>query len=590
MKYIFTALLFSVSSLVMAQITGQIIDDAQLGLPAASVALYQDDKLVTGTSTNNQGNFTLEAPAGTYRLEVSFISFKKYRQTITLKADTPLKLGTLELEPAAANLEAVTVEAEASMMQFEQDKRIFNVGKDLANIGSNASDILDNIPSVSVDVEGQVSLRGSQNVRILVNGKPSGLIGSDPAAALRQLQGNMIERIEVITNPSARYDAEGEAGIINIVLKKQDQAGLNGSFNVQAGYPDLYGVGASLNYRKNKLNWFTNISVDYNRAPGGGFSNQQFFFSDTGYSFERTRDQLRGGIDATLRFGADYSISESQTLTTSFLYSPSRDNNVVDLQYRDFTQGNELIQTVNRNDNETETEATFEGTLSWVKQFKNKDHKWTADLRYTGEIDRERSTITEDTLGRSGIFRQDVNNLEDQRSILVQTDYIRPFGENKSFETGARLTLRTINNDYALSNYTESGNLNPVDSFTNAFTFIENVYAAYAIYNGQFSKKFTYQGGLRAEYTDITTKLDSGGTNQRDYLNLFPSAFLTYKFNPRNDIQASYSRRISRPGFWTLAPFFSFSDNRNFYSGNPDVNPEFTDSYELGYVRYFEKG
>ncbi len=591
MKYLYSLLFLILNYWVHAQITGTITDENQEGLPAASVALYQNKELVTGVSTEVDGTFTLKAPAGTYLLKVSFISFQPYQQEITVQEGQPLKLGIISLQPSAESLEEVTVEAEAKMMEFKQDKRVFNVSKDLANAGANASDILDNIPSVTVGVEGEVNLRGSSNVRILINGKPSGLIGNDPAAALRQLQGNIIERIEVITNPSARYDAEGEAGIINIVLKKQDKAGLNGSFNVQGGYPELYGAGASLNYRKNRLNFFTNLNFNYNKSPGGGFSRQRFFNADTSYYFERQRDQLRGGLDATLRFGADYSLTDNQTLTGSFLYSPSQDQNKVDLEYRDFAQGDELLQTVRRFDDEEETETTLEGTLSWVKQYEdNDDHKWTADLRYTSERDREQSVIREFTVGANDDFLQDVDNLENQSRILVQSDYVKPFGEDHSFETGTRLTLRTIENDYALSNVDNNGNLVPVDSFTNAFTFVENVYAAYAIYNGRFSKKFTYQTGLRAEYTDITTELDTGSANQRDYLNLFPSAFLTYKFNPLNDIQASYSRRISRPGFWTLAPFFSFSDNRNFYSGNPDVNPEFTDSYELGYVRYFESG
>jgi outer membrane receptor protein involved in Fe transport len=591
MHKFFAAFLALSLGTLSAQISGKIVDETNQGLPSASVALYQSETLTTGASTGLDGSFSLKAPPGNYLLKVTFVSFKPYTKKVQLKADEALDLGTIALSPSAQSLEEVTVEAEAKMMEFRQDKRVFNVGKDLANAGSNASDILDNIPSVTVDVEGQVSLRGSQNVRILINGKPSGLVGSDPATALRQLQGNIIERIEVITNPSARYDAEGEAGIINIVLKKQDKAGLNGSFNLQGGYPTLYGAGATLNYRKNKLNFFTNLNFNYNRSPGRAYSRQNFFYEDTSYYFERDRDQLRGGLDATLRFGADYNINKNQTLTTSFLYSPSRDQNLVNLEYRDFTTGDELLQIVERTDDENEDETTLEGTLSWQKQFDdNKDHKWTADFRFTSERDREQSTITEDTLNRPGTFTQDVDNTENQSRFLIQSDYVKPLGEDRSFEIGTRLTLRTIENNYALSNVDENGTLVPVEQFTNAFTFVENVYAAYAIYNGAFSKKFTYQTGLRAEYTAISTQLENEAANNRDYPNLFPSAFLTYKFNPLNDLQASYSRRISRPGFWSLAPFFGFSDNRNFFSGNPDVNPEFTDSYELGYVRYFEGG
>jgi len=458
-------------------------------------------------------------------------------------------------------------------------------------VGSNASDILSNLPSVAVDVEGNVSLRGSGNVRILINGKPSALVGSDPAAALRQLQGNVIEKIEVITNPSARYDAEGEAGIINIVLKKQDNAGLNGSFDLSAGAPHLYGAGATINYRKNKLNFFTNLSIQYRQSPGGGTSDQRFDLPDTSYSFLRERKQLRGGSNATIRFGADYDLGKGQTITGSFLFRPSLENNTVDLNYRDIDQNGNQVRLINRFDDETETETAYEGSVNWQKVFEGDDkHKWTADFRYSLEDDRENSTITQDTLGRNGELIQLVDNIEYQSSYLFQTDYLRPLGEKRSYELGTRATLRTINNDYGLDEILSDGSTIADPTFNNRFTFIENVYAAYGIYNGTIGESMTYQLGLRGEITDLTTEVESDTVNNRNYANLFPSTFFTYKINPLSDIQVSYSRRISRPGFRTLAPFFGFSDNRNFYSGNPNVNPEFTDSYETGYVRYFEKG
>jgi outer membrane receptor protein involved in Fe transport len=575
-----------------AQVGGLVTDDQGEALPMASVALYQEDQLQEGVSTDVNGRFSIEVSPGDYQLQISFVGFETLVKTIAVKPGAPLKLGNLSLKQSNNQLEEVTVAGEAKMMEFEQDKRVFNVAKDLANTAGNASDILNNVPSVTVDVEGAVSLRGSQNVRILINGKPSGLIGSDPAAGLRQLQANMIEKIEVITNPSARYDAEGDAGIINIILKKQDQKGLNGSFDVSAGYPELAGAGASLNYRRNKLNFFTNLSFNYNRAPGNSIAEQRFDLPDTSYSFLRDRDQSRGGSDATLRFGADYYLTSDQILTGSFLFRPSRDNNLVDITYTDINQGGEVVREVNRFDDELETESNLEGNISWEKRFGGSDkHKWVADLRYSLEDEREQNTITQDTTGVAGELIQKVDNIEKQRSFLAQTDYIHPLGEKTSYELGSRVTLRTIRTDYTLADQASDGSLNPVDGFDNEFEFIENVYAAYGLYNGALGDKITYQLGLRAEYTDLSTQLDTASeANQRDYANLFPSAFFTYSFGPLSDIQISYSRRITRPGFWRLNPFFSFSDNRIFFSGNPNVNPEFSDNYEMGYVRYFEKG
>lgn len=577
---------------LQAQVRGKVVDENKQPLPGAAVVLRAGGQVAGGESTGPEGTFTLQAPPGTYQLEISFVGYQTWQKEVSLSENESLQLGAIALRPASEQLEAATVEAEAKMMEFNQDKRVFNVGKDLTNVASNASDILNNLPSVTVGVEGEVSLRGSQNVRILVNGKPSGLIGNDPANALRNLQASMIERIEVITNPSARYDAEGEAGIINIVLKKQKKAGLNGSFTVNGGYPRDFGAGASMNYRKNKLNLFTNLSFEWERSPGNAFSRQRFFLEDTSYSFTRDREQSRGGIDGDIRLGADYNLNERETLTGSILFSPSKDNNRVNLTYRDFNSEGDLVQTVQRFDDEIETERTLEGALNWTRQYEDdKDHKWTADVQFTSEYDQERSTIEQDTVGRPGLMIQKVDNLEEQRRLLAQTDYVHPLDEKRSFETGARATLRTINNEYRLRNQTSDGDLVNDPRFTNQFTFIENVWATYGIYNGAIGEKITFQTGLRLEYTDISTQLaDVDTANRRNYLNLFPSVFFTYSFSPLSDIQISYSRRISRPGFWTLAPFFSFSDNRNFYSGNPNVNPEFTNSYDMGYVRYLESG
>jgi outer membrane receptor protein involved in Fe transport len=576
-----------------SQISGKILDETSQPLPTANVVLYQGDIILSGASTNLEGEFEIKSPpAGSYRLEVSFIAYERIVKMIRVPVSQKLDLGIIGVKPDKSSvLDEVNVIGEAKLFEFEQDKRVFNVAKDITSVGSNASEILNNLPSVAVDVEGNVSLRGSGNVRILINGKPSALIGGDPAAALRQLQGNLIEKIEVITNPSARYDAEGEAGIINIVLKKQDRAGLNGSFDLSAGSPHLYGAGATLNYRKNKLNFFTNLSFQYRQSPGGGKSDQSFSLPDTSYSFLRERKQIRGGSNATIRFGADYQLSENQTITGSFLFRPSLGNNTVDLNYRDIDANGNQVRLINRFDDEIETEVAYEGSINWQKVFNNNDkHKWTADFRYSLEDDREKSTITQDTLNRTGELIQLVDNVEYQSSYLFQTDYIHPLGDKTSFELGSRATLRTIDNDYGLDEVLSDGQTLEDPVFNNRFRFIENVYAAYGIFNGVIGKSITYQLGLRGEITDLTTEVESDTLNQRNYANLFPSTFFTYKINPLSDIQLSYSRRISRPGFRTLAPFFGFSDNRNFYSGNPNVNPEFTDSYESGYVRYFEKG
>ncbi len=589
----FTLLLLLGVYLAKAQVTGKITDADENPLPGAAISVYQDEKVIAGTTTGPDGNFSLKLPQGDYRLEVTFISFQKLVKMISLtEGNTTVDLGVLGLLESAATLEEVTVVTQANLMELKQDKRVFNVAADVASKGSNASDILNNVPSVSVDVEGNVSLRGSENVRILIDGKPSGLIGTDPAAALRMLQGSMIERIEVITNPSARYDAEGEAGIINIVLKKDQRKGINGTFEVNAGYPEDFGASAGINYRTGKFNWFANGAINYRRSPGGGYTDQNFYFPDADSSVNQysTRDQLRGGSSATLRFGADYSLTPTQTITGTFLYRPSLSNNEVTIDYDIFDGNGNLMSQTSRFDQETETGLNLEADIHYEKQFKGKDHKLTADFKYQDSDDRENSDIVQTYAEGSPDLLQKVYNQEDERTILMQLDYVKPFTDKRQMEIGAKSTLRDIINDYGVSNQNSIGEYVPLEQFTNDFRYTENIYAGYLIYSDGF-KKLSYQLGVRAEYSDITTELvKEQETNNKEYINFFPSAFLTWKINKTSDWQLNYSRRISRPWFRALLPFSSYSDNVNVRGGNPDLNPEYTDSYETGYLRYLKKG
>lgn len=591
-RYLLLTLLL-LSGLLKAQVTGKITDDEDAPLPGASVAAYQGEELINGTTTEIDGAFSLKLPKGNYRVEVTFVAFQTYNRQLEVPSENAaVDFGTVALLESNTALEEVTVEGQAQLMEFKQDKRIFNVSKDVTSVGSNASDILNNVPSVSVDVEGNVALRGSQNVRILIDGKPSGLIGSDPAAALRMLQSSMIERIEVITNPSARYDAEGEAGIINIVLKKEDRKGVNGNFEVNTGYPDNYGASAQINYRTGKFNWFANGAVNYRRSPGGGFNDQQFYLPSSDSSFSRYTDryQERGGLSATLRVGADYSLTPTQTITGTFLYRPSEGNNIATLDYLVYDADGELIQNTTRNDDEIETERNLEADLHYENQFKGKDHKLTADFKFQDEDDRERSDILQTFADDSNDLNQKVRNQEDEQTILIQTDYVKPFNKDRRFEVGAKATLRDIINDYSVRQQDSTGTYVPIEAFTNRFRYKEYIYAAYAMYSDALFTKLTYQLGLRAEYSDISTKVFSESEqNIKQYVNFFPSVFLTWKIDKQSDYQLNYSRRISRPWFRALLPFSNYSDNVNLWLGNPHLDPEYTDSYETGYLRYLNK-
>lgn len=595
LTFIFFFLSLTTMALGQALLKGQVTD-AETGDPLeyATVSLLQpeDSTLVNGGSTDEEGKFSIETKPGQYVVKIQFVSYQpKILGTVEVGSQ-PQDLGSISLDPATSTLSEVLVEGRREQTVLELDKRTFNVSQDLSNTGRNADEILDNLPSITVDVDGNVSLRGSGNVRILVDGKPSGLVGISSANGLRSLSGDMIERIEVVTNPSARYDAQGSAGIINIILKKEKKSGLNGSFTANAGQPDNYGGSVNLNYRRSWMNFFVNYGINYRNTPGSGSSYQEFNFPDTSYITLRDQARNRGGLSNNIRIGTDFILNKYNTLTTSFLYRVSDQTNTSSLWYHDYTSSNELLQRTLRTDEEDEDEKNQEYELYYKRTFDQKERELTATVQYRESGEIENSDLTEYTGIEEqvpSLFQRSLND-ENERQWLMQADYIHPFLEKAKFETGYRGTLRQIDNQYLVEEQEETGLWSPLSEFSNTFRYNENIHALYAIASNK-TGKWSYQGGLRVEATDITTHLiETDDKNNKDYVNFFPSAFLTYALTETNSLQASYSRRINRPRFWSLNPFFTFSDARNIRSGNPDLDPEFTDSYELGYLHNFSSG
>ncbi|MFN7118208.1 MAG: TonB-dependent receptor domain-containing protein [Saprospiraceae bacterium] len=579
-------------------INGTVISESNnqpLGYATITVFNAQDSTLINGSVTNDDGTFTVEVAPGNYYVEISFISYRsKIINNIQLTAAQPsLDLGTIALGADATTLSEIEVSAERSRLQMSLDKRVFNVGKDLANTGGTATEVLDNIPSVAVDVEGNVSLRGSGSVRILINGKPSGLVGISNADGLRNIPANMIERIEVVTNPSARYEAEGMSGIINIILKKEQTQGVNGSFDITTGYPDNYGAAINLNFRREKLNLFANYSAFYRRNPGGGFTYQRFTNNDSLFITEQDSDRERGGFANNMRTGLDYFFNDHNILTASFNYRMSTDENNSRNEYRDFFNAlNNPTRISLRRDREIETEPNLEYALTFRRTYERQGHELVADIRYQENTEKENSNIIEEfytpeftKMGIPDLFQYAFNR-EAEQSLIAQLDYVQPFAEEGNFEMGLRAALRRIGTDYRVEEFIDY-QWQILPGLSNNFKYNEDVYAAYAIWGNKYGQ-FSFQTGLRAELSDITTQLlQTNELNARDYFSLFPSAHIGYELANDNSLQLSYSRRISRPRFWDLNPFFSFSDARNFNSGNPNLDPEFTNALELGHLKYW---
>ena len=585
-----------------ATLKGQIVDEnGDLPLEYATITLFaqRDSSMVTGSITDDKGVFLIETRPGQFYAQVEFLGY----QLLTLndiqlgKDKLHQDLGQITMRSDSETLVEVEVRAEKSQMQMSLDKRVFNVGKDLANTGASAEDILNNVPSVNVDIEGNVSLRGSDNVRILIDGKPSSLVGVDNANGLRSLPSNLIDKVEVITNPSARYEAEGMTGIVNIILRKEKKKGINGSVDVSAGYPENYGIGVNMNMRRNKFNFFTNYGLSYRNNPGSGFVYQEIYSSAITEISEQTRRSDRSGLSNSFRFGADYYFSEKSILTGALMYRKSDENNFGRYTYLDYlgsTREQDFIGRSERTDDEREDESSLQYSLNYSKKFDRKGQEFTFNIQYEDDIETEGSDFREqffnvDQTENIPDLIQRSNNEESNFEWLFQTDYVHPFSKEGRFEVGLRTTIRDIRNDYLVEEF-EDNVWRSITDLSNNFLYDENIYAAYTIF-GDKKGQFSYQLGLRGEFTDVITELEqTNEVNDRSYFNLFPSAHLTYELANNNSIQLSYSRRIRRPRFRDLNPFFSFSDSRRFYSGNPNVDPELTDSYELGYVNYWDKG
>lgn len=574
-------------------IRGVVTDEKGKPIPYGSILLYKDldSAQVSATASDDKGKFDLSVDTGSYFLKVSFLSYEEKIVNGIKVIDKDVDLAPVVLKTSIKVLNEVVVTAEKKLMELKLDKKVYNVSQDVSNIGANASEILENIPSVTVDVDGNVSLRGSQGVRILIDGKPSALTGIRSTDALRNLQGAMIDKIEVITNPSSRFDAAGETGIINIVLKKNKTTGFNGNFTSTIGYPSNFSGAYSVNYRTKRMNLFSSFGTSYRKNSGKGFSTQRYTGFDTSFVYNQSNNRVRKDRSFELMAGIDYFINNNTTLTGSFLIDAGKENNVSNILYEDFNSMGQLTKSIKRIDDESEKERDTEVSLSLRKKFPGKNNKeWTTDFKWTNSGERESSDYIQDNINGGERLIQRSANPAYEDNILLQTDYIASFGEEGNFETGFKGAVRKIRNEYLVEEQENGGAWIILPAFDNNMQFTERVYALYAMIGNKI-KKFSYQLGLRGEYTDMRTGLiKTNEVNDRSYFNVFPSGSFSYELSDLNTLQLSYSYRINRPDFRNLTPFSDFSDPRVFFVGNPNLDPEFTHSIEAGNLTDWGKG
>lgn len=575
-------------------ITGKVIDEeTNQPLEYATITLKNKNRpdLIQGGITDAEGNFRIESFPGQYDINVEFISFATYNQKdVSIKSS--LNLGTIALKIDTNKLEEVELVGEQTQVEIRLDKRIYNVGKDITVRGGSVADVLGNIPSITVDVEGNVALRGNNNVRILINGKPSGLIGISGPDGLRQLPSESIEKVEVITSPSARYDAEGTGGILNIILKKQERSGFNGNFNINGGVPETFRGTATVNWKTKKLNLFSTNTIGRRTSISNGLSENEYFNGEeaNSYLFEtaktnRERDQL------FLSLGAEYFIDDSSSFTLNGFFRDNEGINdgVVTINELNAIGGNP-ISTNERTQYEPEFDESFQISGLYEKKFNDKGHELSATYQYEESAEDELAQIT--SLQTFPFIRindnEEVNTLESQKRILAQVDYVYPLDENTQVELGYRGTFNTIETDYEVV-FIEN-NIPTIDTdLTNVLVYKEYVNAAYA----QFGKKinqFSILLGLRMEDSNIVIdqRTTSDYTNKR-YTNWFPTVNLSYEIDEKESLTLGYAKRIRRPRGFFLNPFPSRNSVTNFFQGNPDLNPASTGSFDLGYLKRLKK-
>ncbi|OOV19029.1 outer membrane beta-barrel family protein [Flavobacterium sp. LM4] len=566
------------------KVTGKVLEKVSkqpLEYATISITLPNETKVIAGGITNPKGEFDLAVPSGIYDIKVEFISFKATEiKGKNISEDT--NLGVVSLSEDAAQLNEVVVRAEKSSVEIKLDKKVYNVGQDMMVKGGTVSDVLDNVPSVSVDTEGNVSLRGSDNIRILIDGRPSNAI--NVAEALRQLPADAIDKVEVITNPSARYDAEGGSGLINIILKKGKNQGFNGTFIASTGIHETYGLSANLNYKTKKLNYFTTAGYNYRTNEGEGLTNSEYFNADgstKGY-LDETRDTKRTSDGFNGRAGIEWTVAPNTFWTNAINYQKNSGDKEDLINFYNYDANRVFTKKTSRLNNEDTGSENVEYTSNLIKNFNDKGHKLTADLSISRNTDDSNSVIT-----AVPTFNTTLNN-QIQKQVQLQADYVLPLSKGSQFEAGYKGSFGDLNNIYYVSNFVNNEYVKD-DNLSNTLEYKENINALYTSFGFKVNK-FSYLFGLRWEDTNIEVNLlDTNKFNTNNYNNLFPSAFISYEISDQSNFTASYSKRLTRPRGRFMNPAVNYASNINIFQGNPDLNPSLTDKYDIGYLKRWDK-
>ncbi|MCP1995955.1 TonB-dependent receptor domain-containing protein [Flavobacterium sp. HSC-61S13] len=555
------------------KISGNILDkDLKQAVPYATISVKELNIVITGAMTDDNGNFTvINLAPKTYSIDIQFIGYKTLHREADLSKGTDINLGTLYLQSEAVTLDGVNIVAEHSTIEQKIDRKVINVGRDLTTAGSTASEIMNNIPSVNVDQDGKISLRGNENVRVLVDGRPTNIEASQ---LLKQIPSSSIKKIELITNPSAKYNPEGMSGIINIILHKNSNDGFNGSLNsgVTMKNEPRGNTTLDLNYRTGKVNFFGNGGNNFGKSFSGGEM----------YRFDQQSNQListsNDNESYLYKLGMDYYINDHNTLSVYSNQNKVSGQTFVQTQVF-YPKG--IFENIDQKSDYDSDNTNSTYNLAYKHLFKKEGHTFDLEANYS---EYKSSQVTDfNTL--EGIKRDFyTDNIDDKNKMsTVNIDYVNPLSETATLELGAESRITRSENAYL------SNNTRPETIKDSNYNYDTDIFSGYVTF-GQKFKKFSYQLGARVESYQVNAKTNGEKSFKDDYITLYPSAYLTYALTDHNSFQLSYSRRVDRPGLFQTKPIREFSTPTVVSIGNPELRPQFTNSVELNYTRMLSKG
>lgn len=572
-------------------IIGQV-NDADTHLPLQFVTVsFQDiytNELI-GDVTDKEGKFELSVPNGKYYCIVESLSFEPFIiQVLNIEQD--MEMGTIELEQHSENLKEIELIARSKLVDHNLTKKVYYASKDIANIGGNAITVLENTPSVKIDGQGNISIRGNTAL-ILVDGKPYGGQRSS-ADVLSLIPANTINKVEIISQ-SAKYDAEGGGVILNIILKKRSIEGYNGTVEAHIGLPDNDGVSAFVNYKTDKINMYSTVSFNH-QVRIKDTEIKQIFLDDlqepTG-NFDQERTDYRQRNSFLINLGSDFYLDEKNTLTSSILFSNSNKNYDSELFLNDYRPVDQLIKSSSRKVDDNSDEGFLEAFFQYTTKFNKEGHQLSADIKYDNSLaDNETDILNTETFPGSELTEQKYVKDESVDNFYIKADYTLPLKDNSSLDAGIKTNFRKYSNDFMSSNLNQNTqHLDPINDFSSQINYNENIYAFYVNYSKQF-ERFSYSLGLRTEITETTiTEKIINDTYVNNYEDIFPNAILTYSLKDKNVLTLGYSKYIDRPSVSELNPFNSFTDERFILVGNPYLQPYYTNYFYLEYYQEFEK-